>query len=212
MLYTNIQLKDKNGRKWISQEIGLPVTLQPYTWHFPHWLLVWPLRVVPQWLIAISIGIRAPYGTWKFGSMWPMDLVFMSTFNDQSISDRLHHKFGHLSGFLRHYLLNCKCHFTEGKSPFCLAPRIRFKINLFMIWWLDFWLAEMHVYISSCDQFYMNSCTQTGIVSTNVFLEFDNRLEIKTLLLPMILKKANQRVIKSTFSKPMELNITLNPF
>ncbi len=36
---------------------------------------------------------------------WPMDLVFMSTFNEQSISIGCVGKLGHLSGFLRHYLL-----------------------------------------------------------------------------------------------------------
>ncbi len=34
-----------------------------------------------------------------------MDLVFMSTFNDQSMSIGCVGKLGHLSGFLRHYLL-----------------------------------------------------------------------------------------------------------
>ena len=37
---------------------------------------------------------------------WPMDLVFMSTFNEQSISIGCVGKLGHLSGFLRHYLLS----------------------------------------------------------------------------------------------------------
>ncbi len=39
------------------------------------------------------------------GTIWPMDLVFMSTFNDQSMSIGCVGKLGHLSGFLRHYLL-----------------------------------------------------------------------------------------------------------
>ena len=36
---------------------------------------------------------------------WPMDLVFMSTFDNQSMSIGYIGKLGHLSGFLRHYLL-----------------------------------------------------------------------------------------------------------
>ncbi len=46
------------------------------------------------------------FGTWKVATIWPMDLVFMSTFNDQSMSIGCVGKLGHLSGFLRHYLLN----------------------------------------------------------------------------------------------------------
>ena len=41
----------------------------------------------------------------QFQTIWPMDLVFMSTFNDQSISIGCVGKLKHLSGFLRHYLL-----------------------------------------------------------------------------------------------------------
>ena len=47
-----------------------------------------------------------PYGTWKVGTKWLMDLVFMSTFNDHNISIGCIGKLGHLSGFLRHYPLN----------------------------------------------------------------------------------------------------------
>ncbi len=42
-----------------------------------------------------------------------MDLVFMSTFNDQSISIGCVGKLGHLSGFLRHYLLRIWCSFYK---------------------------------------------------------------------------------------------------
>ncbi len=42
---------------------------------------------------------------YKLLGLWPMDLVFMSTFNDQSMSIGCVGKLGHLSGFLRHYLL-----------------------------------------------------------------------------------------------------------
>ena len=37
-----------------------------------------------------------------YGSKWHMDLVFMSTFDNQSMSIGLVGKLGHLSGFLRH--------------------------------------------------------------------------------------------------------------
>ncbi len=37
---------------------------------------------------------------------WPMDLVFMSTYDNQSMSIGCVGKLGHLSGFLRHYLVN----------------------------------------------------------------------------------------------------------
>ncbi len=50
-------------------------------------------------------GPPGPYGTWKVGTIWPMDLVFMSTFDNQTMSIGCIAKLGHLSGFLRHYLL-----------------------------------------------------------------------------------------------------------
>ncbi len=50
-------------------------------------------------------GAPGPYSTWKVGTIWPMDLVFMSTFDNQSMSIGCVGKLGHLSGFLRHYLL-----------------------------------------------------------------------------------------------------------
>ncbi len=40
--------------------------------------------------------------------IWPMDLVFMSTFDNQSMSIDCIGTLGHLSGFLRHYLLTVK--------------------------------------------------------------------------------------------------------
>ncbi len=46
-----------------------------------------------------------PYGTWIVGTICPMDLVFMSTFNDQSMSIGCVGKLGHLSGFHQHYLI-----------------------------------------------------------------------------------------------------------
>ncbi len=45
------------------------------------------------------------YGTWKVGTIWTMDLVFMSTFDNKSMSIGCVGKLGHISGFLRHYLL-----------------------------------------------------------------------------------------------------------
>ncbi len=44
-------------------------------------------------------------GTWKVRTIWPMDLVFMSTFDSHSMSIGCVGKLGHLFGFLRHYLL-----------------------------------------------------------------------------------------------------------
>ncbi len=43
--------------------------------------------------------------TGKVGTIWPMDLVFMSTFDNQSMSIGCDGKLGGQSGFLRHYLL-----------------------------------------------------------------------------------------------------------
>ena len=40
-----------------------------------------------------------------FGFKWPMDLVFMSTFDNQSMSIGCVSKLGHLFGFLLYYLL-----------------------------------------------------------------------------------------------------------
>ena len=36
------------------------------------------------WDIMHSVG--APHGTWKVGTIWPMYLAFMTTFDDQSMS------------------------------------------------------------------------------------------------------------------------------
>ncbi len=49
--------------------------------------------------------VHGPCGSWKVGIMCPVDLVFMSTFNDQSMSKGFVGKLRHQSGFLRHYLL-----------------------------------------------------------------------------------------------------------
>ncbi len=49
--------------------------------------------------------VHGPYGSWKVGTMWPMDLVFMSTFDNQSMSIGCVGKLGHLFGLFRHYLL-----------------------------------------------------------------------------------------------------------
>ena len=50
-------------------------------------------------------GAPSPFGTGKVGTIWPMDLLFMSTFDNQSISIGYVGMLGHLSSFLRHYLL-----------------------------------------------------------------------------------------------------------
>ncbi len=47
----------------------------------------------------------------KVGTIWPMDLVFMSTFDNQSMGIGCVGKLGGQSGFLRHYLLNDKVSF-----------------------------------------------------------------------------------------------------
>ena len=47
-----------------------------------------------------------PHGTWQVGTIWPMDLIFMSTFDDQSMNIGYVGKFRHLSGPLRHCFLN----------------------------------------------------------------------------------------------------------
>ncbi len=47
------------------------------------------------------------------GAIWPMDLVSMSTFNDQSMSIGCASKLGGQSGFLRHYPLNPISNFSK---------------------------------------------------------------------------------------------------
>ncbi len=42
---------------------------------------------------------------YKLLGLWPMALVFMSTFDNQSMSIGCVGQLGHLSGFLRHYPL-----------------------------------------------------------------------------------------------------------
>ncbi len=49
--------------------------------------------------------VDGPYGSWKVGNIWPMNLVFISNFDNQITSIGCVGKLGHLSGFLRHYLL-----------------------------------------------------------------------------------------------------------
>ncbi len=49
--------------------------------------------------------VHGTYGTWKVGSIWPMDPVFMSTFDNQSMSIGCVDKLGYLFDFLRYYLL-----------------------------------------------------------------------------------------------------------
>ncbi len=47
-----------------------------------------------------KMATLGPYGTWKVGTIWPMDLVFTSTFNDQSMNIGYISKFRQLSGSL----------------------------------------------------------------------------------------------------------------
>ena len=68
-----------------------------------------PTFYVPQGPEApfLVFGDLGPNGTWKVGTIWPIDLVFISTFNHQSMRIGCVGKLGYLSGFLRHYLLIC---------------------------------------------------------------------------------------------------------
>ncbi len=42
----------------------------------------------PEHLVhgGVAGGKCLSHGTWKVGTIWPMDFVFMSTFDDQSMS------------------------------------------------------------------------------------------------------------------------------
>ncbi len=46
--------------------------------------------------------------TRSMGHIWPMDFVFMGTFDNQSRSMGCVGKLEHLFGLLRHYLLKCE--------------------------------------------------------------------------------------------------------
>ncbi len=62
----------------------------------------------------------------QVGTIWPMDLVFMSTFDNQSMNIGCVGKLGHLFGFLRHYLLNTLLYnFTTGNH----IEIVRFRYN-----------------------------------------------------------------------------------
>ncbi len=56
------------------------------------------LETPPRWHMTIYMACRLI-------GLWPMDLVFMSTFDNQSTSIGCVSKLRHLFGFLRHYLL-----------------------------------------------------------------------------------------------------------
>ncbi len=61
----------------------------------------------------------------KLLGLWPMDLVFTSTFHNQSMSIGCVGKLGHLFGFLRHYLL--RIHWLQGpniRSPLQKPQRL----------------------------------------------------------------------------------------
>ncbi len=53
--------------------------------------------------------VHGPDGSNFPWTIYPMDLVFISTFNDQSMSIGCVGKLGHFFGFLRHYLSSCTC-------------------------------------------------------------------------------------------------------
>ena len=66
----------------------------------------------------------------NIGTIWPMDLVFMSTFDNQSMSIGCIGKLGHLFGFLRHYLLKVeRTSFT--RFPFHLYMFLKKKPNYY---------------------------------------------------------------------------------
>ena len=50
-------------------------------------------------------------------NIWPIDLVFMSTFDNQSMNIGCVRKLGHLFGFLRHNLLRPPLRPSKGGSP-----------------------------------------------------------------------------------------------
>ena len=54
----------------------------------------------------VKLSIDISYFGYLVSTIWPMDLVFMSTFDNQSMSIGCVGKLGHLFDFLRHYLLN----------------------------------------------------------------------------------------------------------
>ncbi len=60
-------------------------------------------------------GAIGPYGTWIVITICPMDLAFVSTFNDQSMSIGCVVKLGHLSSFHQHYTMRIM---TKPRSRF----------------------------------------------------------------------------------------------
>ncbi len=63
------------------------------------------VKIFQDTMYTLSLHGETIYGTWKDQTIWPMDLVFMSIFDNQSMSIGCVGKLGHLFGFLRHYLL-----------------------------------------------------------------------------------------------------------
>ncbi len=93
------QSTSKSEQTWVIQ--NLTPTCRGNLCTYSRWSLC----------VLMNTGSSGPNGsnfpcTWKVGTIWPMDLVFMSTFNDQSMSVGCVGKLGLLSGLLRHYLLN----------------------------------------------------------------------------------------------------------
>ena len=54
----------------------------------------------------VNLSMNISYLGYLVSTIWPIDLVFMSTFDTQSMSIGCDGKLGHLLGFLRHYLLS----------------------------------------------------------------------------------------------------------
>ncbi len=89
---------------------------QKYSWIQGSWAMWFQLsiRVVRNFQSSMYHRGQGP-PSWKVVTIWPMDLAFMSTFDNQSMSIRCVGKLGHLSGFLRHYRLTF---FYKSKSKF----------------------------------------------------------------------------------------------
>ncbi len=88
--------------------------------------------MVILWLSSATFGpiLSAVYGTIR-----PMDRVFMSIFNDQSMSIGCVGKFGHLSCFLWHYLLlkNSRRNHSIKATTVCIGRGVS-EVFLITFW------------------------------------------------------------------------------
>ncbi len=72
--------------------------------------------------------VHGPYGSNFPWTIWPTDLVFMSTFDNQSMSIGCVCKLGHLFGLLRHYLLNVLGNDHENGLTFTTITQKNFGV------------------------------------------------------------------------------------